>query len=174
MLFILSCTTFGAIYYEEYRAMSTVGQVMFCVGVLIICFGIGILTLKDDSEADAEGSSKVNPMAEEHIGNTDKSAGNKTHGTGERPSVTGTIAPAKDLLASPKGALPPIRGAPSPSGAEVLGIPRSPPVKLPPLTPPPPRFKRPPKGGTGTELIRSTETTLNVESIIDRAYLRGP
>lgn len=45
---IVSSTTYGSIFYQEYRGIDTVGIIMFSLGVLIVVFGSLLLGLKPD------------------------------------------------------------------------------------------------------------------------------
>eukprot|EP00658_Telonema_sp_P-2_P032823 TRINITY_DN24212_c0_g1_i1.p1 TRINITY_DN24212_c0_g1~~TRINITY_DN24212_c0_g1_i1.p1 ORF type:complete len:444 (-),score=92.50 TRINITY_DN24212_c0_g1_i1:63-1394(-) len=50
---ILCSTTYGSIFYEEYRDLNTVGMVMFPFGVVVVVIGALVLGSKDDQDLDS-------------------------------------------------------------------------------------------------------------------------
>merc|ERR1712224_260378 len=65
-------TTYGSIYYQEYKTMSKTGIGFFCIGIIMICIGIVMLAAHDDPEEESTAtgeshatSGKVHPQAPE-------------------------------------------------------------------------------------------------------------
>eukprot|EP00658_Telonema_sp_P-2_P065592 TRINITY_DN547_c0_g1_i1.p1 TRINITY_DN547_c0_g1~~TRINITY_DN547_c0_g1_i1.p1 ORF type:complete len:457 (-),score=77.38 TRINITY_DN547_c0_g1_i1:348-1718(-) len=58
---ILCSTTYGGIFYQEYKVLSTLGMIMFPFGVFIVVLGATVLACKNSDSADA--SKVVMPWA---------------------------------------------------------------------------------------------------------------
>jgi len=129
-------TTYGGIYYQEYKTMTPLGLVFFIVGLVVICFGIALLALRDDNDEDRNGSTKVHPSSyEAPDGDGVQTADVKQEGT-EKADVKQDALPPIDTSVVKKEAtgtpkedrsptrLPPIKGVtPKPTVNLITGAP---------------------------------------------------
>lgn len=81
--YVLMSSTYGGIYFQEYKNLSPVGGVFFAIGVLVICSGIGILALKDEEESDAADPSAA-PSASTRVAPAPAECVTATAGAGRR------------------------------------------------------------------------------------------
>jgi len=67
---ILCSTTYGSIFYQEYKGLETIGYVMFPIGVTVVVAGSMVLTLKNEQRTEQDPTvlpEKMQALPEETV-----------------------------------------------------------------------------------------------------------